>query len=75
VPLLRNIGDRDMSRHLLDRRQALRSAVGLLFPAAGAMIGALSGASVLAANSPPRTVKFRNGTIVPAIGVGSCPTL
>jgi diketogulonate reductase-like aldo/keto reductase len=35
------------------------------------MIGALSGASVRAAESPPRTVKFRNGTVVAAVGQGS----
>jgi diketogulonate reductase-like aldo/keto reductase len=34
-------------------------------------MGALSGASVLAADSPPRTLKLRNGAIVPAIGQGS----
>src|SRR6202521_1605323 len=62
-----------MNRYPLDRRQfnAFCSAVGLLFPAAGAMIGALSGASALAADSAPRTVRFRNGTVVPAIGQGS----
>lgn len=73
VSLLRHVGDRDMNRHLLDRRQfnALCSAVGLLLPAAGGMIGALPGASALAAGSPPRTVRFRNGTVVPAVGQGS----
>ena len=62
-----------MNRHLLDRRQfnALCAAAGLSSPAAGAMIAALSGASVLAADAPPRTVRFRNGTMVPAIGQGS----
>src|SRR5262249_13363783 len=63
-------GDRDMNRHLLDRRQfnALCAAIGLSFPAAGTMIGALSGTSVLAADTPPRTARLRNSTIVPAIG-------
>ena len=62
-----------MNRHLLDRRQfnTLCTAVGLSFPAADAMIGALAGASVLAADAPLRTVRLRNGTIVPAIGLGS----
>ena len=62
-----------MNRHLLDRRQfnALCSAAGLLFPAAGVMTGAQSGVSVLAADSPPRTVRFQNGIVVPAIGQGS----
>ncbi len=35
------------------------------------MIGALSGASVLAGNAPSRTVRLQNSTIVPAIGQGS----
>ena len=62
-----------MNRHRLDRRQfnALCSAAGLLFPAAGVMTGAQSGVSVLAADSPPRTVRFQNGIVVPAIGQGS----
>jgi diketogulonate reductase-like aldo/keto reductase len=61
-----------MNTHFLSRRQfnALCAAVGLSLPSAGGM-GALSGASVLAADSPPRTVKLRNGAIVPAIGQGS----
>jgi aryl-alcohol dehydrogenase-like predicted oxidoreductase len=29
------------------------------------------GASALAADAPPRTVKLRNGTVVPALGQGS----
>lgn len=62
-----------MNRHLLGRRQfnAFCAAIGLSFPAAGTMIGALSGASVLAADTPPRTARLRNSTIVPAIGQGS----
>ena len=61
-----------MNTPFLSRRQfnALCAAVGLSLPSAGG-IGALSGASVLAADSPPRTVKLRNGAIVPAIGQGS----
>src|SRR6201987_886202 len=61
-----------MNKHFLSRRQfnALCAAVGLSLPSAGRM-GALSGTSVLAADSPPRTVKLRNGAIVPAIGQGS----
>ncbi len=61
-----------MNTHFLSRRQfnALCAAVGLSLPSAGRR-GALSGASVLAADSPPRTLKLRNGTIVPAIGQGS----
>jgi diketogulonate reductase-like aldo/keto reductase len=61
-----------MNTHFLSRRRfnALCAAVGLSLPSAGRM-GALSGASVLAADSPPRTLKLRNGAIVPAIGQGS----
>ncbi len=61
-----------MNTHFLSRRQfnALCAAVGLSLPSAGRM-GELSGASVLAADSPPRILKLRNGTIVPAIGQGS----
>src|SRR5208283_1909780 len=65
--------DREMDKHSLSRRQfnALCAAVGLSLPAAGAVIEVLSGASVLAADAPPRTVKLPNGTIVPAVGQGS----
>ena len=61
-----------MNRHLLDRRQfnALCAAVGLSSASAAAIMGALPGASVLAADGP-RTARFRNGTSVPAIGLGS----
>ena len=62
-----------MDKHLLSRRQfnALCAAVGLSLPAAGAVIDVLSGASALAADATPRTVKLPNGTIVPAVGQGS----
>ena len=65
--------DREMDKHLLSRRQfnALCAAVGLSLPTAGAVIEVLSGASVLAADAPPHTVKLPNGTIVPAVGQGS----
>jgi diketogulonate reductase-like aldo/keto reductase len=58
----------DMNQQLLSRRQfnAHCAAVGLSLPAAGAM-----GASALAADAPSRTVKLRNGTVVPALGQGS----
>ena len=46
-------------------------AVGLSLPNAASMIKALSGASVLAAEAPPRAVKLQDGTSVPAIGQGS----
>ena len=60
-----------MNTPFLSRRRfnALCAAVGLSAPAAGGM-GALSGASALAADSP-RTVKLRNGAVVPAIGQGT----
>ena len=62
-----------MNKHLLGRRQfnGFCAAVGLSLPTVGTMIGALSGASVLAAEALRRTVKLRNGTTVPAIGQGS----
>ena len=62
-----------MDKHLLSRRQfnALCAAVGLSLPAAGAVIEVLSGASVLAADAPPRTVKLPHDTIVPVVGQGS----
>jgi diketogulonate reductase-like aldo/keto reductase len=57
-----------MNKHFLSRRRfnALCAAVSLSLPAAGAM-----GASALSADAPHRTVKLRNGTIVPALGQGS----
>jgi diketogulonate reductase-like aldo/keto reductase len=49
--------------------------LSLSLPAVGTMIAALSGSSALAAdvtsNSPGRTVKFPDNTIVPALGQGS----
>ena len=61
-----------MNEHHLGRRHfnALCAAVGLSSPAAGA-ISLLSGASVLAADAPSRTVKVRDGAMIPAIGQGS----
>jgi diketogulonate reductase-like aldo/keto reductase len=66
-----------MNRHLLNRRQfsARCAALGLSVPAAGAVIAGQASAQVLdtgAESKPePRTVKFPNGTIVPAVGQGS----
>src|SRR5262249_42455016 len=56
-------------RHLLDCRHfnALCAGAGLWSPS----LATLSGAPLLAADSPPRTVRFRNGTVVPAVGQGS----
>jgi diketogulonate reductase-like aldo/keto reductase len=63
---------------LLDRREfnGLCAALGLSLPAVSAMIAAPSGTSAFAATTPAsnnagRTVKFHDGTIVPAIGQGS----
>ena len=62
---------------LLSRRQlnGYCAALSLSLPAVGTMTAALSGASALAAdvtsNSPGRTVKFPDNTIVPALGQGS----
>ena len=61
------------------RREFIRgiagSALGSSRPAVSAMFAALSGASALAAatgsNGAGRTVKFRDGTVVPALGQGS----
>jgi diketogulonate reductase-like aldo/keto reductase len=60
---------------LLDRRAFTRSfaALGLALPAAGAVTATLSSAPALAAapDAAGRTVKFRDGTVVPALGQGS----
>jgi len=67
-----------MNRQLLGRREfnGLCAALGLSLPAASAMIAAFSNASAHAAigeasNGAGRTVKFQNGTVVPALGQGS----
>ena len=62
---------------LLTRRQlnGYCASLSLSLPAVGTMTAALSGAPALAAdvtsNSPGRTVKFPDNTIVPALGQGS----
>jgi hypothetical protein len=67
--LCRAPGDRDMNKHFLSRRRfnALCASVGLSLPAAGT-IGGLSSTSVFAVDAPTRTVKLRNGAVVPAVG-------
>ena len=66
-----------MNKHLLNRRQfgARCAALGLSVPAAGAMLAVPARAQDLGtgaeSNSAPRTVKFPDGTIVPALGQGS----
>jgi diketogulonate reductase-like aldo/keto reductase len=64
-----------MSKHLLNRRQfgARSAALGLSLSASSAMIADQASAQVLdtGAESKPRTIKFPNGTIVPAVGQGS----
>lgn len=69
----------DMNKRLLDRREfgGLCGALGSSLPAVSAMLAGLSGASVFAAATGPdsnvagRLVKFRSGTVVPALGQGS----
>src|SRR5271155_2905279 len=69
----------DMIKQLLDRREfnGLCAALGSSLPAVSAMLAGLSGASAFAAatgtdsNVAGRMVKFRDGTIVPALGQGS----
>jgi diketogulonate reductase-like aldo/keto reductase len=68
-----------MSKKLLNRREFNRrcAAIGSSLPAASAIFAALSGASALATTTDVaskgagRTVKFRDGTVVPALGQGS----
>jgi hypothetical protein len=68
-----------MNKQLLDRREfnGLCMTLGLSLPAVSAMFTGLSGASAFAAandvdsNIGGRIVKFRNGTVVPALGQGS----
>ena len=61
-----------MSKQRLSRRQfnTLCAAVGSPLSAISATV-ALPGAPAFAAAYPARTVKFRDGTIVPALGQGS----
>jgi len=69
----------DTNKRLVSRRQfnGLCAALGASLPAVSAMTAALSNASALAAttdavsNTAGRTVKFHEGTIVPALGQGS----
>ena len=69
----------DMNKQLLDRREfsGLCAALGSSLPAVSAMLAGLSGASAFAAatgtdsNVAGRMVKFRGGTVVPALGQGS----
>ena len=70
---------KNMSKQLLDRREfnGLCAALGLSLPSVSALIAAPSSASALAAanGTAPRgaghTVKFHDGTVVPALGQGS----
>jgi diketogulonate reductase-like aldo/keto reductase len=69
----------DIKKQLLSRREfnGLCAALGTSLPTVSAMFAALSSASALAAatgapsNGAGRTVKFRDGTVVPALGQGS----
>ncbi len=66
-----------MNERLLNRRQfsARCAALGFSIPVSGAMIAAQAGAQVLGTDAPSkpaaRTVKFPDGTTVPALGQGS----
>jgi diketogulonate reductase-like aldo/keto reductase len=65
-----------MNRHLLNRRQfgARCAALGLSLPASSAIAVHASAQAPRAdaeSNTAPRTVKFPDGTIVPALGQGS----
>jgi diketogulonate reductase-like aldo/keto reductase len=66
-----------MNKHFLNRRQfgARCAALGLSLPASGALLAVQANAQVPDAgaesNPQPRTVKFPDGTIVPAVGQGS----
>jgi diketogulonate reductase-like aldo/keto reductase len=69
----------NMTERSLNRREfnGLCAALGSSLPAGSAIIATLSSASTLAAttdavsNATGRTVKFRDGTVVPALGQGS----
>ena len=66
-----------MNKHFLNRRQfgARCAALSLSFPASSAMIAAQARAQDLGTDAEskpaPRTVKFPDGTTVPALGQGS----
>ena len=66
-----------MNKHLLNRRQfgARCAALSLSIPASSAMIAVQASAQDLGAgaesNPAPRTVRFPDGTTVPALGQGS----
>ena len=63
-----------MNKQLLSRREftGLCAALGASLPAAGAMMAALSSTSAFAAtDGARRSIKFRDGTIIPALGQGS----
>jgi diketogulonate reductase-like aldo/keto reductase len=66
-----------MNKHLLNRRQfsGRCAALGLSFPASSAMIAVQASAqdpgTGAESNPAPRTVKFPDGTTVPALGQGS----
>ena len=67
----------DMNKQLLDRREFGLCALGLPLFTISTMFAASSSASPLAAaigtapDTAGRRVKFRDGTIVPALGQGS----
>ncbi len=63
-----------MDKYLLDRRQfSVRCAVSLALPAISTMLGGTSALAAADTASPTatRTVKFPNGSVVPAVGQGA----
>ena len=63
-----------MDKYLLDRRQfSVRCAVSLALPAIGAVLGGTTAlaAADTASTAAARTVKFPDGSIVPAVGQGA----
>ena len=63
-----------MDKYLLDRRQfSVRCAVSLALPAIGTVLGGTSAlaAADTASTAAARTVKFPDGSVVPAVGQGA----
>ncbi len=67
------MGYRDMNKRLLDRREfnLLSVAASLSLSSLGAPVAAQENSSSAAPTTVERTVKFRDGTAVPAVGQGS----
>jgi diketogulonate reductase-like aldo/keto reductase len=73
------VENEEMSKQRLDRRRfnTLCATVGASLPGAGAIMAAISGGPALGqgagapTGAPRRTVRFPNGTVVPALGQGT----